>query len=99
MQSRFLFDTTRARYIAEAGVHRASWEMRNTDIETRWGPDGRSYFIDFGDAELEIQLIDESGKIDRNSADNELRTKVFITRGLEETEAWQRADAIADWRG
>lgn len=98
MQSRFLFDTTRARYIAEAGVHRAAWEMRNTDIETRWVPDGRSYFIDFGDAELEIQLTDESGKIDLNSADNELLTNLFISRGLEETEAWHLADAIEDWR-
>ncbi len=98
MQSRFLFDTTRARYAAEAGIHRAAYEMRNTDLETRWVPDGRPYRIDFGAAEVEIRITDESGKIDLNSGDAELLSNLFISRGMEETEAWHLADAIEDWR-
>lgn len=98
MQSRFLFDTTRARYAAEAGVHRAAFEMRNPDIETRWVPDGRPYTIDFGAAQVEIRLTDESGKIDLNSSDAQTLSELFISRGMDETEAWHLADAIEDWR-
>ncbi|NEZ04578.1 general secretion pathway protein GspK [Wenzhouxiangella sp. XN201] len=98
LQARFLFDTTIARYAAEAGIHRAAYEMRNADIETRWVPDGRPYTINFGDAEVEIRIIDESGKIDINRADADLLSELFISRGMEETEAWHMADAIIDWR-
>ena len=98
LQSRFLFDTTRARYAAEAGIHRAAYEMRNTDIETRWVPDGRPYTIDFGAAQVEIRITDESGKIDLNGADAQTLSDLFISRGMDETEAWHLADAIEDWR-
>ncbi len=98
LQSRFLFDTTRARYAAEAGIHRAAYEMRNTDMETRWVPDGRPYTIDFGAAEVEIRITDESGKIDINSADAQMLSDLFMSRGMDETEAWHLADAIEDWR-
>jgi general secretion pathway protein K len=98
LQSRFLFDTTRARYAAEAGVHRAAYEMRNPDMETRWVPDGRPYTIDFGAAEVEIRITDESGKIDLNSSGAERLSNLFMSRGMDETQAWHLADAIEDWR-
>jgi general secretion pathway protein K len=98
LQARFLFDTTIARYAAEAGIHRAAYEMRNPDLETRWVPDGRSYEIRFGDATVEISIVDESGKIDLNSAGAEMLSNLFMSRGMEETEAWHLADAIEDWR-
>lgn len=98
LQARFLFDTTVARYAAEAGVHRAAFEMRNTDPETRWVPDGRAYEMEFGDATVEIRITDESGKIDLNSAGAELLSNLFISRGVEEAQAWSLADAIEDWR-
>lgn len=98
LQARFLFDTIAARYAAEAGVHRAAIEMRNPDLETRWVPDGRPYTIEVGQAEVEISIIDESGKIDLNRGDAELLGQFFISRGVEEVEAWHLADAIVDWR-
>lgn len=98
LQARFLFDTTVARYAAEAGIHRAAYEMRNPDLETRWVPDGRPYEIRFGDATVEISIVDESGKIDLNSAGAEMLSNLFMSRGMEETEAWHLADAIEDWR-
>jgi len=98
LQSRFLFDTTVARYAAEAGIHRAAYEMRNPDMATRWVPDGRPYTTEFGDAEVEISITDESGKIDINRADNETMTNLFLSLGMDETEAWHLADAIEDWR-
>jgi general secretion pathway protein K len=98
LQSRFLFDTTRARYAAEAGIHRAAYEMRNPDTETRWVPDGRPYVVDFGGAEVEIRITDESGKINLNAAAADELSNLFMSRGMEETEAWHLADAIEDWR-
>ncbi len=98
LQARFLFDETAARYAAEAGIHRAVFEMRSTDMETRWVPDGRPYQISIGDAVVEIRIIDESGKINLNAADVELLTDFFISRGVDELEALHLADAIHDWR-
>ena len=37
LQARHLFDTTRATYAAEAGLHRAVFELRNPDIDARFG--------------------------------------------------------------
>ncbi len=98
MQARFVFDTTEARYAAEAGLHRAVFEMRNPDLETRWVPDGRAYFMDFGDAVVEMRVTDESGKIDLNSADDLLLIELFLSLGVDELGATQLADAILDWR-
>lgn len=98
LQARFLIDTTAARYAAEAGIHRAAFELRNPDLETRWVADGRPYRLDFGDAELEIRIWDESGRVDLNRAEEDLLTELFMARGVEETEALHLAAAIADWR-
>lgn len=98
LQARFLFDETAARYAAEAGVHRAVFEMRSPDPETRWVPDGRPYTIEFADAEVEVRITDESGKININQADAELLTEFFLSRGVEEIEAMHLAEAIEDWR-
>ncbi|TVQ29238.1 MAG: general secretion pathway protein GspK [Wenzhouxiangella sp.] len=98
MQSRFLFDVTEARYAAEAGLHRAVFEMRNPDLETRWVPDGRAYYMEFGDAVVEMRVTDESGRIDLNRADNEMLIELFLSRGVDEMTAWRLADTIEDWR-
>jgi len=98
MQARFLIDTTAARYAAEAGIHRAAFELRNPDLETRWVADGRPYEIEFGDAVLDIRIWDESGRVDLNRAEEDLLTELFMSRGVEEVEAMHLAAAIADWR-
>jgi general secretion pathway protein K len=98
LQSRFLFDVTQARYAAEAGLHRAVFEMRNPDFQTRWVPDGRPYLMEFGGAVIEMRITDVSGRIDINSAPADLLSEFLISRGLEEQRAWEIADAIEDWR-
>jgi general secretion pathway protein K len=98
LQARFLFDVTEARYAAEAGIHRAAFEMRNPDMETRWVPDGRAYYMEFGEAVIEIRVRDESGRIDLNRAENETLIELFLNQGVDEMAAWQLADAIEDWR-
>ncbi len=68
LQSRHLFDTTQARYAAEAGLNLAVFELRKSDPVERWVADGRPYTFGYGDAELEVSITDDSGKIDLNSA-------------------------------
>lgn len=98
LQARFLLDTTKARYAAEAGLHRAAYEMFNPDMETRWVGDGRAYSIEFGDATIEIRITDESGKININRADVDLLTELFFQQGVDELVAVSLADAVIDWR-
>lgn len=68
LQSRHLFDTTQARYAAEAGLNLAVYELRKTDPLERWVGDGRPYRFGYGNAEIEVEVTDDSGKIDLNSA-------------------------------
>ena len=98
LQARFLFDTTRARYAAEAGLHRAVFELRNPDLETRWVADGRSYQFELDGVAVEVSVRDETGKIDLNAAQADLLTNLFVSKGLEQEPAAELADAIQDWR-
>lgn len=98
LQARYLFDTTAARYAAEAGLHRAVFELRNPDMETRWVADGRAYPLIFGDSQIEVRVADESGRIDLNNAEEPFLAELFLSLGVEEQEAWFMAAAIADWR-
>ncbi|HET7845405.1 MAG TPA: type II secretion system minor pseudopilin GspK [Xanthomonadales bacterium] len=98
LQTRYLFDSTRARYAAEAGVSRAIYEMRRADPMTKWVPDGRTYEVDFDDAKLEIAITDESGKIDINMADELMLLALFHQAGADDERATKLVDAVMDWR-
>ncbi|MCF6320014.1 MAG: LptF/LptG family permease, partial [Proteobacteria bacterium] len=97
VQAKMVFDTTKARYLAEAGLHRAVYELRNPDIEFRWKADGRTYKMDFADAEIEISITDETGKIDINLASDELLVGLFAVIYLFDTvELIRRASKRGD---
>ncbi len=99
IQSRHLFNTTTAWYAAEAGLHRAVFELRNPDVELRWFADGRSYEVPFGETMLDISIIDESGKIDINVANEDTLISLFESIGLEdEQQILELVDAVLDWR-
>jgi len=98
LQSRHLFDTTQARYAAEAGLNLAIFEMRKPDPTQRWVADGRPYRFGYGEAEIEISITDDSGKIDINTADVDLLTNLFMGRGVPQEQAQSIAAAIIDWR-
>jgi len=98
LQSRHLFDTTQARYAAEAGLNLAIFELRKPDQTQRWIADGRPYRFGYADAEIEIAITDDSGKIDINTADADLLTGLFMGRGLQQDQAQALAAAIVDWR-
>jgi general secretion pathway protein K len=98
LQARHLFDTTRARYAAEAGINQAAWALSLPDPTLRWLPDGREYRIQFEEAEVSIRVTDESGLIDLNAADVQTFVNLLVTAGVELTEATAIAESILDWR-
>lgn len=101
LQSRHLFDTTRARYAAEAGLNLAVYELRKADPALRWIADGRPYTFGYGDAEVEVRITDDTGKIDLNAAaqsQNTTRLQALLAaRGVEPERAEALAEAIVDW--
>jgi general secretion pathway protein K len=98
LQGRNLLDSTRARYAAEAGLHRAAYELRGTDPDTRWVADGRVYPFDFEGAQIEVEIYDETGKVDLNVADPILLGALFELGGLDKPDADALAAAVIDWR-
>jgi len=98
LQARHLLNSTVAQQAAEAGLHRAVFELRNRDLESRWFADGRAYQTNFGDAELQIHIRDERGKIDINRADEIQLAALFDSIGLDEQLRNELVDAIIDWR-
>ena len=97
MQSRHLFDTAQARYAAEAGLDLAVYELRKSDPMARWVGDGRPYAFGYGDADVEVRITDDSGKIDLNTPDEKRLTALFAARGLDPDRAQGLAAAILDW--
>jgi general secretion pathway protein K len=98
LESRHVFDTVTARYDAETGLERAVFELRNVDPAQRWIADGRPYEFEFDGARVSVEITDESGKIDLNTADPIMLTSLFVSVGVDLNRAQALADAIADWR-
>lgn len=98
LQARHLAESTRARYMAEVGISRAVWELRNPDPLTRWAGDGRDYEFEFEGAKIVVAIQDESGKIDINNAEGDVLQRYFTSMGLDQRDAQQIADAVLDWR-
>ncbi|MBE5316332.1 MAG: general secretion pathway protein GspK [Xanthomonadales bacterium] len=98
LQSRHLFDSTRARYAAEAGINQAAWSLSLPDPVLRWLPDGREYRVEFEEADISIRITDESGLIDLNAAEPPTLTNLFVGVGVDPIAAAALADAILDWR-
>jgi general secretion pathway protein K len=98
LQARHYYDSTRARYAAEAGIAHAAYGLAIPDQSQRWLPDGRSYMIEYAEAEVEVQITDESGKLDINAADIPFMSSFFQGQGMELFDADGLAAAIIDWR-
>ncbi len=94
LQARHLAESTRARYMAEVGISRAIWELRNPDPLTRWASDGRGYDFEFEGAKIKVAVQDESGKIDINAVDGPVLQRFLVASGLDEQTAQQIADTV-----
>lgn len=94
-----LVNLAQAEALADAGAHRAFYEMLVPRPEPeRWKGDGRPHLWEYQGNAIQITVSDESAKIDINTA-NELLFKVLLRyAGLDEQAATALLDAILDWR-
>ena len=98
LQAHQLRSSLVAREAAQAGIEYAVLRMSYPDNARRWVPDGRPYGFRLGDATLQIHVVDESGKIDLNSASPQLLARLLHALGVHEPRAGDLAAAIVDYR-
>lgn len=94
-----LVGLARAQAMADAGIHRAIYALATPSTDpARWQGDGRHHLWNFQDETVRITIRDESGKIDINSAHDDLLKGFFRFGGLNEQGITQLLDAVLDWR-
>jgi len=91
--------SARAEAAADAGVHRALSELYRTDnAPEAWRRDGSTREWSFDGISVNVELRDESGKIDINTGSDALLRGLLLSAGLNDDEAAKLLDAILDWR-
>lgn len=98
LQGNGLARSVAAREAARAGVEYAMARVQDPDPQRRWSPDGSARVLDFDGMRVEIELRDESARIDLNNAAPDLLGALFIALGEPRQAALQLAGAIVDWR-
>lgn len=97
LEAHTVISSTRARMAAESGINFAVLGLRDPDELTRLIPDGRSYTFRHQDVVIDVEVIDERGKMDVNIAEEPVLTKFFEGHGLDNAQAVELAAAIKDW--
>jgi general secretion pathway protein K len=96
------------KFLAEAGIERGVMELfyreryRDQTIEMEdlgvWKADGRLYQGEVGDGSYRVRIIDESGKVDINTASEVVLKNMFINAGVGADDADIIVDSIMDWK-
>ena len=98
LQGRTLTHGLVAAQAARAGLEYAATRTSDPDPAQQWLPDGRAYRWRFEDAEVEVRVVDEFGKVDLNAADAATLAALMRAVGTQPDEAETLAAAIVDWR-
>jgi len=91
-------ENSKARSLAEAGVHHAILELLVRDEEQRWPVNGSINRIRYQGGSVAIAIRDVRGLVDINSASAALLDSVLAGTGIEETQRKALVDATLDWR-
>jgi general secretion pathway protein K len=88
-----------SRALAEAGVHRAFYELKTPSFDpNRWQARGTPLVWEVDGATVTIRALDEAARVDLNTANPELLKGLFRNAGVDEVALDALIDAIADWR-
>jgi len=96
-----LVHSSQAKAIAEAGIWQAVSELLKPRFDRIWKSDGTNYSIEFKQGNINLNIIDESGKIDINTAHSELLYGLIQSSDTSESneeDRLQLLQAILDWR-
>ena len=98
LQGRVLVRGLVAENAARAGIEYAMTRVAAAEPRQQWLPDGRTHRWRYGNAVVEVKIVDENGKIDLNQADMTLLTEFIHGFEPDPQKAAQLAAAILDWR-
>jgi general secretion pathway protein K len=98
LQGRVLVGGIEAGTAARAGLEYALMRLAITEPRRQWRPDGRAYDWRFDDADVEVVIVDENGKVDLNQGDATLLTGLLRAVDVDAAQAGRIAGAIIDWR-
>ncbi|MEP6908403.1 MAG: type II secretion system minor pseudopilin GspK [Pseudoxanthomonas sp.] len=98
MQGKVLSGGVQAQELARAGMEYSLVRLADSEPRTRWLPDGRLYPWRFAGGDLELRIVDETGKVDLNQAGQPLLSALMQVLGTERARAEQVSAAILDWR-
>lgn len=98
LQGRVLVGGIEAGTAARAGLEYALMRLALTEPRRQWRPDGRPYDWRYDDADVEVVIVDENGKVDLNQSDVTLLSALLRALGVESAQAGRLAAAIVDWR-
>lgn len=98
MQGRVSADLGAGQEIARAGIDYALARMRATPTQPAWHADGRRYRWRFDGQVVDLDIVDEQGKVDLNQADRPLLEALLRALEVEPARATQVAGAVLDWR-
>jgi general secretion pathway protein K len=89
-----------ARSLADGAIHRTVFELLRPKVSPDvWASDGAVRVWEQDGARVAVSAIDESGKIDLNTAPDALLKGLLMAAGeLDESGAARLADAIGDWK-
>jgi general secretion pathway protein K len=100
LAARNTLSLAQARALADGAVYRTAFElMRPRGLADVWAADGIVHAWDDDGTRIAVSALDESGKIDLNTAPDALIKGLLQTAGgLEEDAAGQLLDVINDWK-
>ncbi|WP_334180146.1 type II secretion system minor pseudopilin GspK [Pseudoxanthomonas sp.] len=87
-----------AQEIARAGMEYALVRVADRNPDTHWQPNGRAYAWRFDGQEVQVRIVDETGKVDINQADIALLSRLMQALGQPPEVSDALAGAIVDWR-
>ncbi|HUD52836.1 MAG TPA: type II secretion system protein GspK, partial [Parvibaculum sp.] len=92
------WDAASRRMTEDAALNRAVLGLLDPRPEKRWRVDGASQIFEFQGTKIRISIEDELGKIDLNTAGDDLIRRLFHSVGLPPDEGDALTDRVLDWR-
>lgn len=89
---------SQAKAIAEAGIWQSISELLKPRIEQQWKTDGSAYSFEFKQGVINLNIINETGKVDLNTARSELLHGLINSIELPEENSLDLLQSILDWR-
>jgi general secretion pathway protein K len=100
LAARNTVSSAQARSLADGAIYRTVYELLRPKVSPdMWAADGSLHFWQDDSARIAVSAIDESGKIDLNTAPDALLKGLLTTAGgLDDPTASKLIDAIGDWK-